>query len=64
MSEYIEFSFSNRYKRVFGTEIISIEDFQLDSFNRTINSRELRKDIEKSFNSSLENYLNDINESQ
>jgi hypothetical protein len=44
-------------EEIFGSEIISIEDFQLDSFNRTINYRKIKLDKLDEFNISLNNYL-------
>ena len=42
---------------MFGSEVISIEDFQLDSYNRTINYRKIKRDLKDSFNTSLNTYL-------
>ena len=45
-----------------GTEVISIEDFQGDTFNRTINCAKIKYDMVADFNPSLTIYLNTISE--
>ena len=45
-----------------GTEVISIEDFQADTFNRTINCAKIKYDMVADFNPSLTIYLNTISE--
>ena len=42
---------------IFGCEIISIEDYQVDSFNRTINYKKMKPEKIQSFNTSLNTYF-------
>ena len=47
---------------IFGCEIISVEDYQSDSFNRTINYRKMNPDQIETFNDSLNTYFNTFRE--